>query len=428
MRLGSRKLPRLLHCTVGGLALLLAAPLSAQAPAQAAAQAPSASEAPASAELEELVGRIALYPDDLLSIVLPGATFPLQIVEADRWIEQNKGNKEAKPKESWDDSVKALINYPDVVTMMSNDLDWTSALGEAVAADQTAVMDAVQAFRRKAEGAGNLKTDDKQIVEVEEDVVKIVQADPQVIYVPTYEPQVVVVQQPAPVYPTYYPTPYPGLLLPVSAGLFVRCRLLLGRDGRVCVQLARRQHPQRHRHQRQPQHQHQQFDRDTNINNRPTNIDRGTSNQMAQQGRGSWQSGQSPSNVRQGRAPTATTRPANTGGGAQAGTRPSTGNAGGGAAANRPSTTPAQRPSGSTGSTAATRPQTSNTAANRSSTSSSGSRYNTTSRNASTARSSPPSRDAFSGQSSGRSVSAQSSRGGASRGGGGGARGGGGRR
>ena len=76
-----------------------------------------------------MVGRIALYPDDLLSIVLPGATFPLQIVEADRWIEQNKGNKEAKPKESWDDSVKALINYPDVVTMMSNDLDWSVGSG-----------------------------------------------------------------------------------------------------------------------------------------------------------------------------------------------------------------------------------------------------------------------------------------------------------
>ena len=95
-------------------------------------------------------------------------------------------------------------------------------------------MDAVQAFRRKAEGAGNLKTDDKQIVEVEEDVVKIVQADPQVIYVPTYEPQVVVVQQPAPVYPGL-PDAVSLLLLPVSTGLLVRGRLLLGRDGRVCV-------------------------------------------------------------------------------------------------------------------------------------------------------------------------------------------------
>ncbi len=311
----------------------------------------SASEAPPSAELEELVGRIALYPDDLLSIVLPGATFPLQIVEADRWIEQNKGNKEAKPKESWDDSVKALINYPDVVTMMSNDLDWTSALGEAVAADQTAVMDAVQAFRRKAEGAGNLKTDDKQIVEVEEDVVKIVQADPQVIYVPTYEPQVVVVQQPAPVYPTYYPTPYPCYYYPYPPGYSFAAGFFWGATvayafnwhggsihNDIDINVNRNTNINN-------------IDRNTNVNNRPTNIDRGTSNQMAQQGRGSWQSGQSPSNVRQGRAPTATTRPANTGGGAQAGTRPSTGNAGGGAAANRPSTTPAQRPSGSTGST-----------------------------------------------------------------------------
>ena len=424
MRPGSKKLPRLLPYIMACWVLVLAAPLGAQAPTPAAAPAPSASEAAPSAELEELVGRIALYPDDLLSIVLPGATFPLQIVEADRWIEQNKGNKEAKPKESWDDSVKALINYPDVVTMMSNDLDWTSALGEAVAADQTAVMDAVQAFRRKAEGAGNLKTDDKQIVEVEEDVVKIVQADPQVIYVPTYEPQVVVVQQPAPVYPTYYPTPYPCYYYPYPPGYSFAAGFFWG----ATVAYAFNWHGGSI---------HNDIDinvnRNTNINggntinNRPTNIDRGTSNQMAQQGRGSWQSGQSPSNVRQGRAPTATTRPANTGGGAQAGTRPSTGNTGGGAAANRPSTTPAQRPSGSTGSSA-TRPQTSNSAANRSSTSSSGSRYNTTSRNASTARSSPPSQDAFSGQSSGRSVSAQSARGGASRGGGGGGRGGGGRR
>ena len=102
--------------------------------------------------------------------------------------------------------------------MMSGDLEWTDGLGEAVAADQTEVMDAVQSFRRKAEGAGNLKTDDKQIVAVEEDVVKIVQADPQIIYVPQYEPQVVVVQQTAPVYPTYYPTPYPVYYYPYPPG------------------------------------------------------------------------------------------------------------------------------------------------------------------------------------------------------------------
>ena len=247
--------------------------------------------------------------------------------------------------------------------MMSNDLDWTSALGEAVAADQTAVMDAVQAFRRKAEGAGNLKTDDKQIVEVEEDVVKIVQADPQVIYVPTYEPQVVVVQQPAPVYPTYYPTPYPCYYYPYPPGYSFAAGFFWG----ATVAYAFNWHGGSiHNDIDINVNRNTNINGGNNINNRPTNIDRGTSNQMAQQGRGSWQSGQSPSNVRQGRAPTATTRPANTGGGAQAGTRPSTGNTGGGAAANRPSTTPAQRPSGSTGSSA-TRPQTSNSAANRSS-------------------------------------------------------------
>jgi hypothetical protein len=241
--------------------------------------------------MENLVGRIALYPDDLLSVVLPASTFPLQIVEADRWITANKGNKEAKPKESWDDSIKAMINYPDVVTMMSNDLDWTSALGEAVAADQTAVMDAVQSFRRKAEGAGNLKTDDKQTVVVEEDVVKIVQTDPQVIYVPQYEPQVIVVQQPAPVYPVYYPTPYPCYWYPYppgysfAAGFFWGATVAWAFDWHgggiyndVNINVDRN------------------FNGDVNIgggdrnniNNRPTNVDRAASNQAKQQGRVCW--------------------------------------------------------------------------------------------------------------------------------------------
>jgi len=175
-------------------------------------------EEAALSELEELVGPVALYPDDLLSIVLPASTVPLQIVEADRWIRQNKGNEKAVPKDSWDDAVKSLINYPDVVAMMNEDLDWTSALGEAVATDQEAVMDAVQSFRRRAEGAGNLKSDDKQTVVVEKEVVKIVQTDPQVIYVPQYQPQTVVVYQSVPVYPTYYPTPYPVYYYPYPPG------------------------------------------------------------------------------------------------------------------------------------------------------------------------------------------------------------------
>ena len=95
--------------------------------------------------------------------------------------------------DKWDDAVKSLLNYPDVVKMMSADLDWTSALGEAVVADQGAVLDAVQSFRRKAQAAGNLKSDGKQVVAVEKEIITIVPADPQVIYVPQYNPTTVVV-------------------------------------------------------------------------------------------------------------------------------------------------------------------------------------------------------------------------------------------
>ena len=98
MRPGSKKLPRLLPYIMACWVLVLAAPLGAQAPAPAPATAANASEAPSSAELEELVGRIALYPDDLLSIILPAATFPLQVVEADRWLEQNKATKRPNRK------------------------------------------------------------------------------------------------------------------------------------------------------------------------------------------------------------------------------------------------------------------------------------------------------------------------------------------
>ena len=114
-------------------------------------------------------------------------------MQADRFLEKRKADPKAPIDEKWDDAVKSLLNYPEVVKMMSADLDWTAALGEAVVADQGAVLEAVQAFRRKTQAAGNLKTDDKQTVVVEKEVIKIVPADPQVIYVPQYNPTTVVV-------------------------------------------------------------------------------------------------------------------------------------------------------------------------------------------------------------------------------------------
>jgi hypothetical protein len=164
-----------------------------------------------------LVGPVALYPDDLLAILLPGATTPLQIVKAQRFLEKRKSNQNLQPDPSLPEPVRNLLNYPDVVKKMSDDLDWTERLGDAVVGQQTDVMAAIQAFRRKVHAAGNLNTDDKQVIVVEKEVIKVVQADPQVIYVPQYQPAVVIVQQPAPVV-TYYPTPYPVYYYPYPPG------------------------------------------------------------------------------------------------------------------------------------------------------------------------------------------------------------------
>ena len=203
---------------------LIAAPLAV---AQAPAASGNAAEAPSPEELENLVGRIALYPDDLVAIILPASTNPLQIVQADRFLEKRKKDPKAPIDDNWDDSVKTLLNYPEVVKQMSADLDWTADLGEAVVADQGAVLDAVQAFRRKAQAAKNLKTDDKQTVVVEKEVIKIVPADPQVIYVPQYNPSTVVVYSSAPVY-GYYPAPYPSYYYPYPPGAALATGLIWG--------------------------------------------------------------------------------------------------------------------------------------------------------------------------------------------------------
>ena len=122
----------------------------AQAPASDTGAAPQLS----AEDLDNLVGRIALYPDDLVAIILPGVDQSAAIVQADRFLDKRKTDPKLPIDEKWDDSVKALVNYPDVVKMMSGDLDWTSALGEAVVADQGAVLEAIQAFRRRAAGRG----------------------------------------------------------------------------------------------------------------------------------------------------------------------------------------------------------------------------------------------------------------------------------
>ena len=190
-------------------------------PVSSGAPAPSLS----AAELEKLVGPIALYPDDLVAIILPASTYPLHIVQADRFLDKRKANPQLQPDAAWDDSVKSLLNYSDVVKKMSGDLDWTEALGEAVVANNSAVLDAVQAFRRKAQTAGNLKSDAKQTVVVEKEIIKLVPADPQIIYVPQYQPAAVVVAG-APV--SYYPTQYPVYHYPYPPGAALATGIIWG--------------------------------------------------------------------------------------------------------------------------------------------------------------------------------------------------------
>jgi len=167
-------------------------------------------------DLEELVGPIALYPDDLLAIVLPASAYPLQIVEAARFLEALENDPSLNPDPEWDDSVVALVNYPEVVDLLNDDIDWTWRLGEAVVSQQADVVAAIETFRDRAYAAGNLKSDDYQNVTRDEGIIEIVPIADDVIHVPYYEPERVVVYQPRPVY-YYYPRPYPVYYYPYAS-------------------------------------------------------------------------------------------------------------------------------------------------------------------------------------------------------------------
>jgi hypothetical protein len=166
-------------------------------------------------ELEQIVAPIALHPDPLVSQILMASTYPLEVVQAERWAKQNASLKgdaltAALEKQQWDPSVKSLVNFPQVLTMMSEKLDWTQKLGDAFLADQKKVLDTIQSLRAKAQASGNLQTTKEQTIIVEEKIIKIEPANPQVVYVPTYNPTVVYGAWPYPAYPpyAYYPPGY----------------------------------------------------------------------------------------------------------------------------------------------------------------------------------------------------------------------------
>ena len=168
-------------------------------------------------ELEEFVGPIALYPDNLLAIILPASTYPLQIVLAARFLDRLASDNSLEPDASWDESVIALLNYPEVVQMMNQNIQWTWQLGEAVVNQEADVLTAIKSFRDLAYAAGNLKSDEFQDVSSSGTAIVITQVDETVVYVPYYVPEEVIVYQTQPVY-HYYPTAYPVYYYPYAAG------------------------------------------------------------------------------------------------------------------------------------------------------------------------------------------------------------------
>ena len=190
---------------------------TAPAPTAPAAQAPE----PLSAdELEVLVARIALYPDELVALISAASLYPLQIVEAARYLDAYAKDKSLKPKESWDGSVVSLLNYPEVVKMMSDDLDWTQALGDALAYQQKDVLIAIQQLRDEAVAKNIIKSDDKMNGGRRQATISSSsRRAPNKVYVPRYEPAMLYEPGYAAAPITYYPDPYPSYWYPTATFL-----------------------------------------------------------------------------------------------------------------------------------------------------------------------------------------------------------------
>ncbi len=210
-------------------------PPSPSAPAGApAGAAPSGDKTFSQQELDQLLAPVALYPDPLLAQVLMASTYPLDVVAAERWVKANPGLKDkaledALQQQPWDPSVKSLAVFPQVLTMMSEKIDWTQKLGDAFLAQQKDVLATAQTLRAKAKEQGALKdTKEQKVTTATEDnttVIKIEPTNPEVVYVPTYNPTVVYGAWPYPAYPPYYyyPPGYVagGALLGFTAGVIV---------------------------------------------------------------------------------------------------------------------------------------------------------------------------------------------------------------
>jgi hypothetical protein len=171
-------------------------------------------------ELDQLLAPIALYPDALIALILPASTVPTDIVLAARHLAENPGDRSQIEHRAWDESVKSLTNYPEVIKWMDENLHWTRQVGEAFAEQPAEVMQAVQRLRAKARAAGTLVDTPQQQILAEPQVIRIVPAQPDIIYVPHYEPEIVFVDR-----PVHYRSPFLtfGIGVPVGSWLAFDC-------------------------------------------------------------------------------------------------------------------------------------------------------------------------------------------------------------
>jgi Protein of unknown function (DUF3300) len=167
-------------------------------------------------QLSNLVAPVALYPDNLLSQVLAASTYPLEVVAAAQWLQQNRNLQgqqlmDAARQQNWDPSIQAMVAFPDVLNRLASDVQWTTALGNAFLAQQPDVMSAVQRLRAEARSNGKLNSNTQQQVTTQQQngqtAIDIAPVNPQVVYVPVYNPEYI---WGPPVYGYYPPLYYPG--------------------------------------------------------------------------------------------------------------------------------------------------------------------------------------------------------------------------
>lgn len=189
--------------------LLLLATLLLVSSCSANAQNQRNSNAFTEAELDQMLAPVALYPDSVLTHLLIAATYPLEVVQATRWVEQHPGLSgdeavEAVSDQDWDPSVQALVAFPQLLKRLNDDLSWTQQLGEAFISDETALLASIQRLRQRAYAHGSLRNTEHIVVEREREVIVIEPARREVVYVPYYDTRVVYGNWWWPAYPPVY--------------------------------------------------------------------------------------------------------------------------------------------------------------------------------------------------------------------------------